>query len=420
MTRIFNKTEKQKIATKLLVKFLYVLLWGGARSGKTFLIIRAIIIRACKVKSRHVIVRKHFNHLKASIIYDTLPKVLAICFPRLPPLSSMLNKSDWFLMLPNGSQIWFCGLDDKERTEKVLGTEYSTIYFNESSQITYDSFLMGMTRLAEVVGLALKCFLDCNPPGKKHWIYKLFFKKEDPVSGEKKKNFKKRYANLQINPIDNKENLTEEYFSILKEFPKKQRLRFWDGLFSDDVEGALWSELMIAWSHDRKPGDIVKTVVALDPSTTNNKGSDECGIIVVSKDDLDQGIVQADLSRKTSTQKWARVAVNAYKDFSANHIVAEVNQGGDLVEDAIHNVDPNIKVVKVHASKSKKARAEPVSQLYEEEQKRIIHLEEFTKLEEELTGWVPDETTESPNRLDALVWGITDLFFGTGVPWDLY
>jgi len=421
MSGTFSKTTKQTIATKLIAGFMYVLLFGGSRSGKTFLIIRCIIIRACKTKSRHVILRKHFNHLKASIIYDTLPMVLELCFPNLPSLDSMLNKSDWFLTLPNGSTIWFAGLDDKARTEKVLGTEYSTIYYNESSMITYDSFLIGLTRLAETSGLKLRCILDCNPPGKKHWIYKIFFKAEDPISGEAKIDFEEDYTHLQMNPTDNEENLSPAYLKILRNLPKRQRQRFLDGLFLEDVEGALWTDEMVSWTKHREPGNIVKTVVALDPSTTNNKGSDECGIIVASKDDLDQGIVEADLSRKTSTNKWANIAVSAYHDYAANYIVAESNQGGDLVKDVIKNIDPNIKVRLVHASKSKKARGEPVAQLYEEEQKRIIHMEDFMELEEELTQWVPDESTESPNRLDGLVWALSDLFFGKGQPnWDLF
>lgn len=416
----FSKTAKQVEATKLLIRFMFVLLFGGSRSGKTFLILRAIIIRACQFRSRHVILRLHFNHLKAAVVYDTLPKLMSMCFPNLPSLDSMLNKSDWFMELPNGSQIWFGGLDDKIRTEKILGTEYSTIYFNESSQISFDGFLMGLTRLAEVSGLKLRCFLDCNPPGKKHWLYRIFFKGEDPVSGEKINHFKKLYGQMRLNPIDNEDNLSADYFTILDGFPKKQKARFRDGLFGDDTEGALWDEVMIALTHSREPGEIVETVVAVDPSTTNNIGSDECGIVVCSKDDLGQGIVEADYSRKTSVQKWATIAVNAYHDHEANVIVAEVNQGGDLVAAAIHNVDPHVKVITVHASKSKKARAEPVSQLYEEEQKNIIHYEGLTSLEDELTSWVPNETTESPNRLDALVWGMTHLFFGKQkIAWEL-
>jgi phage terminase large subunit len=128
---MFAKTSKQKKAIPLLSKHKYSALYGGSRSGKTFILIYALIIRACKTKSRHAIVRKTFSSVKRSIFLDTLPKVMAICFPDLP---IKYNKTDFYVTLPNGSEIWLCGLDDS-RVEKILGMEFSTIYFNEASEL---------------------------------------------------------------------------------------------------------------------------------------------------------------------------------------------------------------------------------------------------------------------------------------------
>lgn len=402
----FKKTAKQKALTKLLVSYLFVMAFGGSRSGKTFLILRAIIIRACKVKSRHLVVRLRFNHVKRSIVYDTLPKVLDLCFPQLPKLDAMLDKSDWFMKLPNGSEIWFGGLDDKERVDKILGNEYSTVFVNEASQTTWDAVLTLLTRLAENVGLTPKFFADCNPIGKKHWTYTVFQKGLDPETKEKIKNFD-QYASIQMNPKDNLENLPPNYIELLAGMPKRKRKRFLDGEFLDDVEGALWTDLMISGAHAKTYGEIIKTVVAVDPAVTNTENSDECGIAVCSLDENREGVVQDDLSIKASTRTWAQRAVNAYHKYDANCIVAEVNQGGDLVEDAIHNIDRSIKVIKVRAAKGKFARAEPVSMLYE--QKKIAHAKEMPELESELTEWVPMNTSASPNRLDAVVWGLTHL-----------
>src|SRR5512139_3579794 len=155
-------TQKQLEANGLLgSKARYCLLVGGARSGKTFLLVRAIVLRALKGQgSRHGIFRKAFNHCKQSIWYDTFPKVMLTCFPGVPLKE---NRQDWFWDFPNGSRVWIGGLDGKERTEKILGQEYATIYLNEASEITWGSVQMVKTRLAQVVPeLRQKLYVDCN------------------------------------------------------------------------------------------------------------------------------------------------------------------------------------------------------------------------------------------------------------------
>ena len=115
-TTAFKKTIKQKEAVKLLSgSAKHLMLFGGSRSGKTFILIYAILVRAAKVRSKHLILRLNFNHIKRSIWLDTLPKVIRICFPQLGVVESDYNKSDYFLRLTNGSEIWIGGLDSKER-----------------------------------------------------------------------------------------------------------------------------------------------------------------------------------------------------------------------------------------------------------------------------------------------------------------
>jgi phage terminase large subunit-like protein len=401
----FKKTTKQKEAVKLIAAIRYAMLFGGSRSGKTFIALRSIIIRAAKEpKSDHLICRLRFNHVKRSIAQETLPKVMELCFPELP---YHLDKTDWYVSLPNGARIWFAGTDDKARIEKVLGTEFSTIYFNETSQfLDYDIITTVLTRLAQKNGLTKRALFDCNPPGKKHWTYRLFFEHVDPVTGEKIK-YPEEYGHILMNPIDNMDNIDEGYIRMLENMSKRQRQRFLEGQFLSDVEGALWTDQMVVQAKAKVPGAPVKTVIAVDPAVSNNPNSDECGIHACSLDDNGDGIVHEDLSIKASTKTWAQRAVNAYYKYDANEIVAEVNQGGDLVEDAIKAIDPTIKVVKVRASKGKFARAEPISALYE--LGKVAHIDDMPKTEAELTEWVPMNTKESPNRLDSLVWGLTHL-----------
>lgn len=170
-------TSKQREANRLLAgPARNIMLRGGSRSGKTFILIRALIQRAINAPgSRHVVFRFRFNHAKTSVWSDTLPKVLKLCFPAL---RVRFDKTDFYVELPNGSQIWIAGLDDKERVEKILGQEYSTLYFNESSQIPWSSVETAMSRLAQKVELAPEI---AKSTGRGHLNLKAYF---DCVAGE--------------------------------------------------------------------------------------------------------------------------------------------------------------------------------------------------------------------------------------------
>lgn len=405
---MFVKTAKQKEACKLLHQHEDIYLVGGSRSAKTSILVRNVIIRAMKRPSRHLIVRKSFNHVKTSIWHDTFPKVMRGFFPGVPYHE---NKSDWFITIPvpkkfggGKSQIWFGGIDDKDRVEKILGNEYSTILANEVSQISYDAITMLRTRLAENSGLELRFYYDANPPSKSHWSYQEFVKKLVPGTKEASK---LDSAYMFMNPKDNIENLPARYIKILEALPKRQRERFLDGLFQSDVEGALWTDQMIDDANAKQFGELVKIVVAVDPAVTNNPDSDEVGIVVCGLDEFGTGVVLEDATCKASTKTWARRVVNLHDKWEANEIVAEVNQGGDLVEDVLKNESESVKVVKVRANKGKFARAEPVSQLYE--LGKIAHAPGLNDLEDQLTTYIPLDAKYSPGRLDGVVWGLTRL-----------
>jgi phage terminase large subunit-like protein len=172
----------------------------------------------------------------------------------------------------------------------------------------------------------------------------------------------------------------------------------------EDVPGALWTRDLIEKSRGVAP-DLSRIVVAIDPAVTSGEQSDATGIIVVGSIQ-NVGYVLEDLSGRYPPEQWANIAVDAYRRWEADRIVAEANNGGDLVASVLRAVNPNVPVRLVRASRGKRARAEPVSALYE--QGRIIHAGTFPELEDELCVWTPD-TVESPDRMDAMVWGLTDL-----------
>lgn len=239
MNQGFKNTPKQDELMKMLAgPSRYDMALGGSRSGKTFGLCKAVVIRASKVKSRHAILRLKFNHAKTSLWMDTLPKVFSLAFPGLVGPDAW-NKTDYCVTLPNGSEIWVGGLDDQQRVEKILGKEYSTIYFNECSQIPYKSIQIALTRLAEKNELKKKAYFDMNPPGKKHWSYWLFIKKIDPQDNVPVDPVK--YASILMNPTDNLDNIDSEYVSeVLSNLPEAQRKRFMSGEFATDDDGAAY------------------------------------------------------------------------------------------------------------------------------------------------------------------------------------
>jgi phage terminase large subunit-like protein len=389
----------------------HTLLVGGSRSGKTSLATYAILTRAtCVPGSRHVILRQRANAARASIWLDTLPKIGKLAFPavKLKP-----HERDGYMSLPNDSEIWVGGLDDKERVEKILGNEYSTIYLNECSQIGYDARNLALTRLAQnIPGLRQKAYYDLNPGGIGHWSYQQFIaglipgtRMPLPDPGN--------YRHMVMNPRDNMANLTEDYVRDLANLPEKQRKRFLDGVYNSEVPGALWTLKSIA---DYRLPDmravrwdlIVRIVVAIDPAVSANEDSDETGIVVAGLTRSGHVVVLEDQSGIYTPLEWAQVAIGAYRKHQADKIVAEVNNGGDLVGRNILAVDAYVSFKSVRATRGKALRAEPIANLYA--QGLVHHVGYLSELEEQMLGWSPVEVgAKSPDRLDALVWAITEL-----------
>lgn len=426
----FKFTDKQQEANYLLAgNQRSTLLVGGARSGKTFLIVRAIIVRALRAPlSRHAIFRFRYNAVRASVWLDTFPKVMQICFPGVGWKD---NRQDSYVQLPNGSQIYFCGLDEKERVEKILGMEFATLFFNEASQIPYSSYTVARTRLAQVVydsfndkPLKQREYIDLNPVGISHWTYQQFIKKCNPIS---KQLFDDpdNYASIFINPYDNIDNLDPESIHALESLPERQKKRFLAGEYVSDIEGALWP-LEVIENCRCSPADVPqlsRVVVAIDPSGTKGEDdvrSDLVGIAVVGKGINSHGYLLADRSCNLGPLGWGRRAVEAYKEFKCDKIIAERNFGGAMVETVIRTTDPSVAYKEVVASRGKVIRAEPIAALYEK--KLIHHVGRFPDLEEEMCGFSTNGFygEHSPDRADALVHGFSELFLEDTFDLGLY
>jgi phage terminase large subunit-like protein len=183
-----------------------------------------------------------------------------------------------------------------------------------------------------------------------------------------------------------------------------------DGEIVDQLDSGLWRHERIAAQRITAPPDLTRIVVAVDPPVSSSANSDACGIIVAGLGADRRGYVLADRTiRGREPIVWARAAVAAYRDYAADRIVAETNQGGDLVAGVIRQVDENVPIRGVKATRGKWIRADPVSTPYAEG--RVLHVGEFVELESEMCSFAADGLAQGkgPDRLDALVWAITDL-----------
>ena len=208
---------------------------------------------------------------------------------------------------------------------------------------------------------------------------------------------------------DNETNLDPTWFSetlAQYEGTRYGRQEIWAEIL-EDVPGALWKLSQIDACRVAEPPEMVRVVVAIDPAVTSSETSDETGIVVAGVGKDGHGYVLADASGKYSPDGWAREAVALYHRWKADRIVAEVNNGGDMVEATLRTVDPSIPYKGVHASRGKQVRAEPVAALTE--QGKIHHLPGLAKLEDQLTQWDPAGKCRSPDRLDAFCWALTEL-----------
>ncbi|MFZ4165300.1 phage terminase large subunit [Brevundimonas sp. NPDC058933] len=398
----------------------YCLAAGGSRSGKTagwchYIEQRALfvpgsvtgIFRATQNSLRRSVFRQGATYRQMSRLFN--PGVLESC---------KINETDMTIEYENGSMVMFLGLDDGARMERVLGLEFLTIYVNEASEFpTYEPIEMLTTRLAQKIKgvngqwARPKFLFDMNPSSSKHWTYKCWRESIHPESGDPLDD-PADWDWLQMNPHDNAENLAAVYLKSLKNMSAAKQRRFVQGEWQTEVDGALFNIDLIDAKRVKTvdKNDLVRILVAVDPAAKSTPGSDETGIIVAGIDESGQGYILEDASMRGTPEQWAARVKEVYERWSADCIVYEANQGGEMVAATLRAGGVNLPIKAVWASRGKTIRAEPISALYERGQ--ISHVGEFKKLEDQMASFTLDYNRTkqgSPDRLDALVWALTEL-----------
>jgi hypothetical protein len=402
---------------------------------KTFTIIRAMCMRAFRTPySRQAAFKLRGNSANATLALDTIPKVLRLCFPGVEVIR---KKQDGYFYWPhNKAELWISGLDDAARVDKILGAEYSGLFFNECSQIPWDSVVVARTRLAQqvktdditrpdgsvIIGGMLKnrVYYDLNPGSAAHYSAALFLRGEDPITKLPLPD-PENYVHAFMSPRDNP-YVSEDFIRELESLPERARRRFLDGVYTADIDGALWTPESLAAAHCdfADMPDLERIVVGVDPSGhdgAEGTRADTIGICVAGRGIDGNGYVLEDLTCSLAPEAWALRVVKAYRTHRADCIVAEKNFGGDLVRAVIQAADPSVPVKLVNASRSKHVRAEPVAVFFEEGrtlrgQNRVFFAgDNFRSLEAELemfttTGFVGKN---SPGAADAFVWAIHEL-----------
>lgn len=415
----FELTSKQiELRNAAASSARHILGVGGSRSGKTFGFCYCIAVRALSAPgSRHLIARKQNIDVRQSIMMDTWPAVMRKAFPEVP---YNINKSDQFIEIGDGAEVWCGGLDDKERVEKILGKEYATTYVNESSQVAYDTITTLRTRLAQSVvkvdgrQLALKAYYDLNPVGRSHWTHREFIEMVRPENRQALPEGSR--AHVFMNPIDNP-HLPPGYMEELSQLPERQRQRFLEGKYLSEVPGTLWPIDRIDRCRVDDHPELRRVVVSVDPSGSDGAGGDSQGILIAGLGVDGIAYVVEDATCRLSPAGWGERAVRAYRKWNADVIVAEANYGGAMVESTIRTADPKANVKLVTASRGKHVRAEPVAALYEEREGKpsvVRHVGSYPDLEDQMAAFTTDgyQGSGSPDRADALVWALTELMLG--------
>ncbi len=402
------------------------LFYGGGGSGKSFFIMSIIILRAmASPGSRHGIFRLTLASCRKTLFDKTLREVMREAFPGLMERSKV-SESEASVELPNGSFLFFDGLDENRLT-KVLGDEYNTVWLNECNEFTYKhvSLLSGRLRYKTDVlngkPLKNKAFFDCNPRSKKDWDYQAFVLGVNPIDGNALDN-RAEWVHRKLRPEANIKRLGEDYLSTMAAtMSAADKKRYIAGEWANDNPGALFKDWMFNDPGRRVPikdgatreeklaacPSLSRIVVAVDPAVTTNKNSDETGIAVVGLGRDGHCYVLEDATMKGTPDEWANRAAYLFKQWSADRVVAEKNQGGLMVEQTLRTAHAALPIKLVHATRGKDVRAEPVSALYE--QGRVHHVGNLSALEEQMCDFGMAGVTKSPDRMDALVWGVWEL-----------
>ncbi len=386
---------------------------GGRGSGKSFASSLYCAKTLVKPDYRILYTRYTLTSAHISIIPEFMQKIHLI--GHTPIFSATLNsvKNN-----RNGSEILFKGIKSGSGTQTANLKSLNGVncwVLDEAEELddekTFNTIDLSIrdTRHRNLIILAM------NPSYKSHWIYQRFFKNIPNEFNGVENNI----TYIHTSYLDNLRNLSEDYIQLAKNLKETNLLeynRIWMGHWAEQVEGALWKYNVIEdnrLDNSNKLPDFDRVILAIDPAVTSKENSDSTGIVTVARGTDGHYYVLSDLTCKTTPLDWANIAIKEYYNRKCDRIVAEVNQGGDLVENTLRNVNKSISYRSVHATRGKILRAEPIAALYE--QKLVHHVgREFNNLETEMITFTGKSNDRSPNRLDALVFAITELSEGIG------
>lgn len=309
-----------------------------------------------------------------------------------PIYQPSLRKVVW----PNGAQALLFSSDEPDR---LRGPQCDTLWIDELCAMRTAQDVLDMATFGLRLGKDPRCLITTTPRPIKTLKALIAREGQDVVI-------------TRSSSFANRDNLAPSFFASIVSKYSGTRLgrQELDAEILTDTPGALWQLERIEELRVRQAPALERIVVAIDPATTYNPDSDETGVIVVGRAHDGHAFVLDDLSGRFPPEEWARRAIDAYHTYGADRIIGEVNQGGDLIETTLRSVDPSIPYKSVHASRGKLARAEPASALYE--RRRVHHVGVFPALEDQMTSYDGSRSGASPDRLDALVWGLHELMLG--------
>ena len=312
------------------------------------------------------------------------------------------NRSNGQITLTNGSKIHMVSADEPDRAR---GLNLSYAWLDEFAAWRYEETWTAGLAPALRIGNPQTIITTTPRPTK---LLREFMSRTDGS-----------VVVTRGSTFDNAANLSQAALEELKSRYEGTRLGRQElyGELLLDTPGSLWRLSDIDETRVDEAPELVRIVVAIDPAVTSGEESDETGIVVVGKGADGRGYVLADRSCRDTPSGWAHRAVQAFHDFNADRIVAEKNQGGDMVEQTIRSVLSTAPYKGITAKQGKRLRAEPIAALYE--QGRISHVGSFDILEDQMTTWLPDSGL-SPDRLDALVHGLTELGLAAGSSADRF
>ena len=374
------------------------LLYGGAAGGgKSDVMLMAALQYVCVPEYRALLLRRTFSDL-------ALPgAIMDRAHQWLKPTDARWNNQEKTYHFPSGASLTFGYLDNEQDKYRYQSAEFQFIGFDELTQFTEAQYTYLFSRLRRLANseTPLRMRAATNPGGKGHaWVYRRFIDE--------------RTASAPFIPAklgDNPHICRDEYEATLGHLDIKTRTQMRDGVWKVDNPSACWRWSWIEENRVREvPCDLAVVAVAIDPSTTPD--GDEAGIVAGGKGVDGHYYVTDDESIQGSPNTWAKAAVRLFDRLKADRIVCERNQGGLMCKTTLNTVRKRLPVKLVWASRGKVTRAEPVASLYEE--KLVHHVGNFDLMEDEQTTWTQGDP-DSPNRMDALVWLLSDLS-GKGDP----